>query len=166
MARTSIAAGGGVALKVNMTGVERLSEEFKTARRSIVANSHRIVGEVGAETIVPGAVALAPSFIKSTLVVKPGVRNSAYLTSILRGKRGRAVGLLEFGGTVRTTILPKHKGSGKHGAALGFRGGQVAVAAVYTPRKYRGKHFMTRAVESGAGVFTEMLADRLAAYLD
>jgi hypothetical protein len=65
----------------------------------------------------------------------------------------RAVGLLEFGGVVRTEIKPRKA------QALYF-GGRFA-ANVKTPRHYRGQHFLSRAVSSNTNRIADAIADEV-----
>lgn len=112
-------------------------------------------------TVLPRARAFAPRrtgrLAASLVVRRSGSR--AYLTTSLAGKAARRAGLLEFGGTVRTPIVPKRKrarGNRRRPAALHF-GGRFA-ARVTTPRRYRGRRYMTRGVEAGLPAFTDQMA--------
>jgi hypothetical protein len=116
------------------------TEAFKQARRDVNARLRDGLRAAGEKVALPEARRLAPSKtgeLASSLAVKSTAR-SASLTTSLRGKKGRRVGLLEFGGTVKTQILPRKA------KALYF-GGRFA-ARVTAPRTIRGRHFLTRAV--------------------
>lgn len=118
----------------------RATEGFKQARREINGRLKDGLRRAGEKVALPTARRLAPSKsgeLASSLVVKTTTR-SASLTTSLRGKKGRRVGLLEFGGTVKAPI--EHRKA----QALYF-GGRFA-AKVTTPRTFRGQHFLTRAV--------------------
>jgi hypothetical protein len=57
------------------------------------------------------------------------------------------VGLLEFGGTVRTPIEPKGKRRGKGGHAPAIKTPYGYRARVTGPRHYKGQFFLTHSVE-------------------
>jgi len=125
----------GLNIKVKIDAA-RGTAEFREARREINARTKaglRIAGEREALPVVRVLAPMRTGRLRSSLVVRATTRN-AFLTTNLRGKKGRYVGLQEFGGVVRTPIKPKKA------KALHF-GGRFA-AKVTTPRKYRGHHFM------------------------
>jgi hypothetical protein len=74
--------------------------------------------------------------------------SSAYLTC-RSARQGRIVGLLNFGGTVRTPIRPKK------GQAVVVNG--QPVAQVTTPRVYHGAHFLERSVAETFPAFERIL---------
>lgn len=97
---------------------------------------------VGEQVALPVARRLAPrrsGDLERSLTVKGSARG-AYLTTSLRGKRGRRVGLLEFGGTVKAPVTPKRA------RALRLTSGDF-VARVDTPRVYPALGFMRRSVD-------------------
>jgi hypothetical protein len=145
-ARSSLKVGGtNMRVYVEMDGVDRTAAIFKKARRDIGIDLRDAVAKAGEEEVLPvarthaGTLKVAGRSVAGTLVVRKGRGNTAYITSTMRGKLGRAVGLQEFGGTVKTVLLPKRK------RALVVNGHPVA--RVDTPRHYKGRHFMTNAVD-------------------
>lgn len=119
---------------------DRASREFKEARRDLGGKMREALRVAGERAALPAARAAAWSPFAGTLVVR-STRSSAYITTRLRGKKGRAVGLLEWGGTVRTKIVPKSK------LALTV-GPDVVRANVTTPRHYRASLRLTKAVQA------------------
>lgn len=121
----------------------RASDEFKQARKEINGRLKAAMKQAGERVVLPeakrrsGGLKVAGISTASLLVVVPR-RASAYITA--RGKRGRAVGLQEFGGTVRSPVLPKKK------KAVLVNG--QPIAAMTTPRVYTGRHFLTGAVQA------------------
>jgi hypothetical protein len=115
---------------------------FKQARKEV--NSRTKVGliEGGHAAILPRVLVGAPAPFRTFLTVKATSRR-AYVTTQGPARNDRALGLLNFGGTVRAKIVPDKK------QALALRGTGVVVANVTTPRKYHGKHFIERGIESG-----------------
>jgi hypothetical protein len=84
------------------------------------------------------------------------VRKSAkgpYLTTSFRGIRARAAGLQEFGGTIRTPIVPKRK------KALLINGSPRAI--VTKARHYRARHYLSDAAEQQLGMFGEHVRDEI-----
>lgn len=101
--------------------------------------------EVAEEVALPVARRLAPSRsgeLQRSLTAK-GSAKGAYLTTSLRGTRGRRVGLLEYGGTVKRAIEPRKR------RALRLASGDF-VARVDTPRVYPAQRFLQRSVEDQA----------------
>lgn len=112
---------------------ERTSAEFKQIRRNVRETAGDAAMAAANRVALPDAKRHAPGFIRSTLIAKRRGA-SAVLTTALPGKKARVVGLLEWGGTVRTRILPRN---GQ--AILTPQGPRAAVNA---PRDYKGKHFL------------------------
>lgn len=146
-ARSSLRVGGtGMRVYVEMDGVERTAAVFKKARRETGLQLRQAIVDAATEEVLPLArtnasnLKVAGRGVAGTLVVRKGAGNTAYMTSTMRGKFGRAFGLQEFGGTVKTRLVPKKK------RALVVNG--QPVASVDTPRHYKGKKFMLRAVDS------------------
>lgn len=136
-------------------------EALKEVRRDANRAMRDGLVDAAETTVLPKARAFAPrktgKLAASLVVRRSGSR--VYLTTGLNGKEARRVGLLEFGGTVRSEIRPKRKRSRRgrgRPAALAF-GGRF-VSRVTTPRRYRGRHFMTRGVEAGLPGFTRQAA--------
>lgn len=102
------------------------------------------IGVKAAEDIVlPAAKSRAPHFVRHVLTVK-GTRSGWYLTT--DGRMRNIVGYLNFGGTVRTRIVPRadRQGRGGRPKALFFGGRWVAYVA--TPRRFRGMDFFGAAI--------------------
>lgn len=116
---------------------DRTSDEFKRIRRNARATAGEAAMRAGEKVALPAARRGAPGFIRTTLYVKRR-GTSAVLTTRLPGKKARVVGLLEYGGTVRTVIKPK--------GARALSTPQGPRAAVSGPRTYKGKHFMSDAI--------------------
>lgn len=142
--------GAGAIRVVARVDAERASEDFKIARRDLDRRLKDGLQQAGEKVVLPDAkrrarnlAVTSPSGVKTTtagsLIVKPRARD-AVLTTNMRGKLARAVGLQEFGGTVHTPIRPKKK------KALVVNGQPVSV--VDTPRVYKARHFLTGAVEA------------------
>lgn len=123
----------------------KATEEFKQARREMNARLKLALEKAGKRVVLPAAKRGAGHLrvegvnVASALVIRAR-STSAVLTTSLRGKKARAVGLMEYGGTVRAPVLPKKK------KAVVVNG--QPIAAMTTPRHYTGKHFMTTAVQS------------------
>lgn len=119
------------------------TNEFKAARKDLNRRTKDGFRAAGEKVALPSAkrnaagLKVAGRSVAGSLIVRPTAR-TAYLTSNLRGILGRAVGLQEFGGTVRTIIRPKKA------KALRINGGFAA--SVTTPRHYKGKHFLSDSV--------------------
>lgn len=141
MPRSLNTTRAGLRIEVDTDGLDLTKEQFAAARREMNARVKDGLGSAARTIALPEAKRLAPHHtgrLASSLTAKSTAR-AAYLTTALRGKKGRYVGLMEFGGTVRGTILPKGK---KQALKINGR----FVAKVTTPRHYKGKHFMERAV--------------------
>jgi hypothetical protein len=96
---------------------------------------------VAEDVVLPVTRTLAPrrsGELVSSLVAR-ATQRGAYITSSIRGKRGRRVGLLEFGGTVKKPIVPRRA------RALTPAPG-VFVARITTHRTYPAQMFMQRSV--------------------
>lgn len=135
--------------KVNMD-TKPTEAGFKDARREVFQRLATGLRAAGEKDALPSARALSPSVsgaLRSSLVVKAsatggrgntyGLR-AAYLTTNLRGKKGRYVGLQEYGGTVKNVIRPRK-------AKALYINGRFA-AQVTSARTYKGQGFMRRGV--------------------
>jgi hypothetical protein len=101
---------GGVRVQVKVDAT-KATEEFQRARRDVDKRLRIGLRTAGEKVALPEARRRAPvktGRLRSSLTVKSRARD-AVLTTSLTGKRARYVGLLEYGGTVRTTIEPKRK---------------------------------------------------------
>lgn len=137
----------------------RALAQMKAARRDLNGKMRAALKLAGEKVALPSArrrvgykVEGVP--VATTLVVKSTSR-SAYLTTSLRGKKGRAVGLLEFGGTVRTAIEPKNA------KALTIGTGGVIRANVTRPRVYRGLGSIQEAVHSQRARIDDTIRDEI-----
>jgi hypothetical protein len=140
---------------------EKASFQFKEARREINRRMRDALKEAGEEVALPAARVGASRFsvggtpVAGTLVVRSTSRG-AYITTRLRGRLARAVGLLEYGGTVRTPLTPKDGGRGHFPV-----GGGEFRATVTGPRTYEPRLFMTGAVKTREGRIATSVRDRL-----
>lgn len=141
---------GGMNINVDVEGVERTTREFREVRRQLATDLSDLEAGVAERTVLPEAQRRASGLrvegqpVAASLVVRKR-RSAPYMTTRLRGKRGRAVGLLEYGGTVRTVIRPRTK------QALTINGELRSV--VRAARHYRGREFMSGAVDERLGQF-------------
>lgn len=137
---------------------ERASLEFKQARRDINQRTRLALKAAGEKVALPSARERGARFkvagrpVAASLVVRSTTR-SAYLTTSMRGKLGRAVGLLEFGGTVKTVIRPR-----RAKAILTPYGPRAYVKG---PRHYHGHHFMTDAVADNVSRIEDVILDEI-----
>jgi hypothetical protein len=131
---------------------EKTTAEFKQARKELNQKVKTGLIRAGERFAMPEARRRAPKFIASTIVVKSTTR-SAYLTTSLRGKKGRVVGLLEYGGTRKDKIVPTKK------KAMTINGGFATT--VTAPRTYKGKKFMNTAVEARLPETEEAIKDEV-----
>jgi hypothetical protein len=119
---------------------------FREARRDLERHVKTGLVEAAEEVAVPAARvgvgnwAVAGRPVSATLTAKATLKG-AYVTTNARGQFGRAVGLLEFGGTVKTPIRPKR------GQALVIAGKFIR-ESVTRPRHYKPGLRITTAVES------------------
>jgi hypothetical protein len=131
---------GTAAVRVGVkVDADKASGEFRQARRDINHQLRQALKKAAEHDALPAARVAAPAFAVPYLIAKATSR-SAYITA--RGPRwvGRALGLLEYGGTVRTPIVPRDA------EALSI-GPDIAVARVDTPRHYHPSLRLTKAVE-------------------
>lgn len=128
-----------VEVKIDARGATR---ELAEARRDVNARTAVGLRKAGERIALPEARRRAPNRtgrLRRSLVVKSTARD-AQLTTNLRGRQGRFVGLLEHGGTRTDVIKPRRK------RALAFGG--VVVTTVSQPRVYKAQRFMTGAVNA------------------
>lgn len=132
-------------------------------RRDLQADLARSLLEAGTTTVLPEARRRAPRArgISASLTVRSArSARAATLTTTHRGKLGRLVGLLEFGGRVETFGLPtrarRRKRTGRRPAVMTPMGPRYIVRG---PRQYRGKYFMTTAVAATIDQFAQAVAD-------
>jgi hypothetical protein len=137
---------------------DRVSAEFKEARRDINRRTKDGLTRAGERVALPaarrnaGGLRVAGRSVAASLTVRSTSR-TAYLSSSMRGKLNRAVGLLEHGGTVRTPLLPR--------TAKAILTPWGPRAAVRGPRTYSGKHFMSDAVSRNHPQIEDAIWDEL-----
>lgn len=137
----------------------KTSTEFKAARKLIRAKAAQGVKEAGQRAILPPVKRGAPAVVSPYLTTKAR-GTSGYLTTLGPKVKDRIAGLLNFGGLVSTKIVPKHK------QALRLRGSGAFLAQVGNGqrakgRKYTGKHFIERGIETGLPEFEHRLTDSI-----
>jgi len=138
-------------MRVNVkVDADRASAEFKQVRRQARQVAGDAAMRAGERVALPDAKRRAPGFIVSTLIVKRR-GTSAVLTTSLPGKKARVVGLLEFGGTVRTVIRAREGGA--------LRTPDGPRAAINQPRTYTGKHFLGDAVNENRRLIDEAILE-------
>jgi hypothetical protein len=153
----------GVSLSVEMDGVDRTAREFRDVRRRITRELDEVERRAAEQSVLPEAKLKAGRFsvdgesVGSHLVVRRA-RNGPELTTNLRGIRARAAGLLEFGGTVRTPIVPTKK------KALLVNGHPVAI--VRNARHYRAHQYLTDAAHASLDEFGGNVRDRIVEFFD
>jgi hypothetical protein len=143
---------GGVRIQVKVDA-SKATDEFQRARRDVDKRLRIGLRTAGEKVALPEARRRAPvktGRLRSSLTVKSRARD-AVLTTSLTGKRARYVGLLEYGGTVRTTIEPKRK------QAVVVNG--QPVARVTGERHYRARHFLSGAVDAKRSQIEQALLD-------
>lgn len=146
----------GLALNLELDGFDRTAAEFREVRRRLTKDLVEVERQAAERAVLPAAKQSASRFkvagesIGSHLVVRK-LRSGPQLTTNFRGIRARAAGLTEFGGTIRTPILPKK------GRALVVNGHPVA--NVRTIRHYRARHYLTDAAHAQLGEFGERVRD-------
>lgn len=141
MARSS---QGGLNFRIRIDD-ETVVAGLRKQRREIRQDIKELMLAAAKETVLPTTKALAPRIVRRTLTVR-ATTNGAYLTTTARGMDRRIVGLLNFGGVVRTEILPVK------GRALKI--GDRYAARVTAPRKYRGRHFFEKSIDANIGRFS------------
>lgn len=157
---------GPVRIQVRVDTAKTI-EDIRAVRHELDPLIRKGLKLAGERIVLPAAKVLAgrlnvtdkdgnKTSVASTLEVRARARD-AVIASSLTGKMNRAVGLLEFGGTVSTPIYPKVK------EALVVNG--QPVASVTTPRHYEGHGFLTGAVDSKLDDFAdELLAHEMEAF--
>lgn len=154
-----MARGGGFGVGVKIDA-ERATAEFREARREFNARLKDALRIAGEKVVLPVAKRRAAGLrvegtpIASTLVVRSRSRY-AILQSTLRGKKNRAAGLLEFGGTVRTPIRPRNAG------AIFWPGAAHPVAVVEGSRTVKGRLYLVGAVQQSESRIDDAIRDEM-----
>lgn len=133
----------------------KTTEAFKEARRGVNRATKAGVRLAGEKIVLPEArrrVPVKTGRLRESLIVRTS-GTSGYLTTSLRGKQSRFVGLLEFGGTVRKPIRPRMK------QALMTPWGPRAV--IKKPRTYQARHFLQKSAEAKRQEFGERVLDEV-----
>lgn len=126
---------------------------MRRARREAGKLAKGAQREAAEEAILPEARRRAPTFARSRIAARAR-RTSAFLATSLPARLDRVVGLLEFGGAIRTPLRPKKR------RALRLRDGSF-VMAVNKPRKIEAKRLLQGAVEARFGDYQEALVPKL-----
>lgn len=133
-------AGGSLQVRVDVDA-EKTSLIFKEARSDVNRRLREALKLAAERVALPAARRAAWSFAVPFLIARATGR-SAYITTRGPREKGRIVGLLEFGGTVRTPIEIQKEGV--RGLPIGpdlFR------ASVRGPRRYQPSMRLTEAVQ-------------------
>lgn len=151
----------GFRIRVDRVEDDEVREALEQARRRLRRETGRMLAAAAEKTVLPEAQRRAPKShgISASLVVRARALG-AYLTTSKRGKIGRLAGLLEYGGTVRTHILPtrqRRRRQGRRPAVMTPQGPRYAVRA---PRTYAGKLYLTTAVSERFRDFTDEVQDK------
>jgi hypothetical protein len=152
--------GTGVTLDIEVDSATTV-RALRDVRRQIGKDFDQVMAMAAEEVVLPdarrraGHLKVGEASVAAALVVRKR-RTAPYMTSRLRGSKARAVGLLEFGGTVRAEIRPRH------GKALVING--QPVARVTKARHYRAHRFMYGAVDAKVDVFGDRVRDELVAF--
>jgi hypothetical protein len=163
-----MALGNPLEMRVVVNDAEVLAA-LRSGRREMNQHVKRALFEAGTELAVPAVRALAPfrsGELRAAVEARATTRG-VYLTTRLAGKRGRYVGLMNYGGTIRGEIAPRGRGpsplNASHARAL--RVGDGYVRRVTTPRKYERRLFYERGRDAALPAIEEVLADRVVAAL-
>lgn len=131
---------------------------LRKARREVGRRVKAALFRVGSRTVLPVARRRAWSIIADKIVIRSSTRG-AWLTTSGRAKPwGQIAGLMEFGGTVRTIIRPRHR------EALSTPWGPRA--SVQAPRHYKPRGVLQFAVRQRLGVYEEGVVDEVARVFD
>lgn len=147
-----MASGGGMTIGIRVDDVA-VRDALRRSRRDIYQDVKKVAQGIAEETVLPTTKRLAPSVVRANLVVRSTTRG-AYLSTNARGVKRKITGLLNFGGVVRTVIVPTNR------KALYFGGRWVA--RVDGPRRYKAQSFMERSVDQNIGRFSDRLEEELA----
>lgn len=158
-----------MALNVKVQVDDRaVRDALRATRRNIRQDVKRTFDDAARRHTLPAARRLAPGFAAASMTTR-GTTNGAWLGTAARGKARAVVAVANFGGTIRTPIIPKR------GKALAFQGrgrfgrrgtgGTVFAARVDTPRKIRGLHWMEKAVDRTVRPFARQVEADLAAII-
>lgn len=129
-------------------------EVLKAAKREVKKRLKKGMMEAAEETILPAVRAKAPAIVRTHLTIKGAVKGPKLTTTGSR-KFDRITGLLNFGGTVTSTIAPIQS-QGHQALAIGPG---IIRARVTGPRKYRGKRFIETGIALGFPRFEEKVLD-------
>lgn len=143
---------GGFEITIEVKS-EEVMAGLRAQRRAIGQDIKRLTGSAAKDQVLPYTKAIAPSITRGNLDSRSTTRG-AYLTVKGRGQRRAIAALLNFGGTIRTPIVPKRK------KALHW--GNVYTAKVTAPRKIAGKHFLERSVRVRLPAFADQVERELA----
>lgn len=148
----------GMTVRLDWDGVDRTVKAFRDVRRDLSRELTELERDVGERVVLPwvrlkaGHLKVDGRSVADTLAVRRR-RSAPYITTTMRGLRGRAVGLQEFGGTVRTPIRPRRA------KALAINGNVRAV--VTTARHYRAARFMQDGVAASQHAFGSEVRDEI-----
>lgn len=158
MARARVRSRGtGLAVDIDVD-LERTSRAFRDVRRDIGRDFDQVLADAAEAVVLPEARRRAGNLKVEGTPVGPALvirkrRSAPYMTTRFRGRKGRAAGLQEFGGVVRTEIRPKR------GKAVVVNG--QPVARVTKARHYRAHKFMYGSVDAKLDVFGERVRHEL-----
>lgn len=151
--------GAGITVDVDVD-LDRTTRAFRDVRRDIGRQFDQVLAEAAEAVVLPeakrraGHLKVEGESTAGALIVRKR-RTAPYLTTKFRGRKARAAGLQEFGGVVRTEILPRKK------KAVVVNG--QPVARVTKARHYRAHRFMIDAVDAKVDVFGDRARNELVA---
>lgn len=161
--------GGGLSIHVGVDGVEKTERAYRDVRNRVARDLTALEQQAAEREVLPAAKAFASNLsvagkrVASTLVVRKQ-RSAPYITTSMRGVRGRAVGLQEYGGTVKTPIRPRAGRQGRDRRPPALRIGGQFRSVVRTERHYRAHRFMGRAVDDRLESFGQAVRDGIVSF--
>ncbi len=139
-------------LHMNATFKDSATPALRSFNKDVRRLVRDIEADVARHVVLPHAKTIAPSVVRASLATGATMRG-AWLGTTARGQKRAIVGLLNWGGTVRTPIIPKKR------MAVRFPVGSryIFASRIDTPRHYKGQHFMEKAVDRALPEFTRRL---------
>jgi len=144
-------------ITTKITGLDEQIKALKKAQRMVTAEAGKIMRKTAREVAVPEVREIAsrnvPAKFRNGATVKAvPSRNYVYITAT-KSRAGKVVGLLNWGGKVKSPILPRK------GRSLIINGRHVK--SVKTVRVYTAKGFLEQAATQLKEPFTEALHKEL-----
>ncbi len=159
-----MASEGGIHISFKIETADVVGE-LKAFRHDFKIAKIAMQRKAGEREVLPFARTIAPRLLIPSMIVGSNLKG-AYLTTNARGWKRARFAYLNFGGHIKTPLRPVRAKALRFNGLDEFGNRQMMYrAAVNTPRYFKGKRFMERAVNYRVQAYADDFARQIDGYL-